>query len=589
MARVAVIRQPSKARWQFLRLALPYWNSEQKWKARGFSLALLLLTLAQVGLVIWMNYWNRALFDALEAKSLNRLMVQIGTFVVILLLTIGVTALHMHVKRWLQLDWRKWLTAKVLDRWMAHGHHYQLQLTEGEHDNPDGRIAEDIQVVTGSTIALMHSLIYSLLIFGSFVDILLRVTGSANIPGTGLLVPGYMVILAFAYAGAGTLFGLLLGRPLVKATNKLQTAEADFRFSLAHARERSESIALMQGEEVERRSSTAVFAELGRRWYRQTLAYLGIVSFTSGYGVLLPVFPILVMAPQFIAGSMTLGVLMQAAQAFQQLTSALSWPIDNLPELARCRASADRVMSLYNDLQRLEEQATQRHEHRISLAQSNQAQLVLRDLCISSPNGKVLIEGLNEVIQRGERVLISGDPAITIGLFKVLAGLWPWGHGQVSLPAGPAICFLPQRPCLPPGSLQSVLSYPQPVGTFPASAMQRALEAAGVGWLAARLDEVDNWHSVLPLRAQQRLGIARLFLQQPAWVFIEEATSVFEPKGEEYLMDMLHREMPDATLLAISFQTGLDRHYQRRLLLDHLPQEEPLLGYGTPLRALREG
>ncbi|WP_342247220.1 ABC transporter ATP-binding protein/permease [Pseudomonas sp. OTU5201] len=589
MARLAAIGQPSRSRWGFLRLVLPYWNSEQKWKARGFSLALLLLTLAQVALVIWMNYWNRALFDALEAKSLSRLMVQIGTFVVILLLTVGVTALHMQVKRWLQLDWRKWLTVKVLDRWMAHGYHYQLQLTEGEHDNPDGRIAEDIQVVTGSTIALIHSLVYSLLIFGSFVDILLRVTGSASIPGTGLLVPGYMVILAFAYAGGGAMFGLLLGRPLVKATNRLQTAEADFRFGLAHARERSESIALMQGEEVERRSSTAVFAELGRRWYRQTLAYSGIVSFTSGYGVLLPVFPILVMAPQYIAGSMTLGVLMQAAQAFQQLTSALSWPIDNLSELARCRASADRVMSLYNDLLLLEERAAVRQEHRISLAQSNQAQLVLRDLCISNPDGKVLIEGLNEVIQRGERVLISGDPTVTICLFKVLAGLWPWGHGEVSLPAGPAICFLPQRPFLPPGSLQSVLSYPQPVGTFAAGAMQRALECAGVAWLAARLDEADNWHSVLPLRAQQRLGIARLFLQQPAWVFIEEATSVFEPKDEEYLMDMLHREMPDTTLLAISLQTGLERHYQRKLLLNHLPQEEQFLGYGTSLRELRKG
>ncbi|MCY1560631.1 hypothetical protein D9M68_977910 [compost metagenome] len=94
---------------------------------------------------------------------------------------------------------------------------------------------------------------------------------------------------------------------------------------------------------------------------------------------------------------------------------------------------------------------------------------------------------------------------------------------------------------------------------------------------------------MLPLRAQQQLGVARLFLQQPAWVFIEEATSVFEPKGEEYLMDMLHREMPDTTLLAISLQTGLERHYQRKLLLSHLPQEEQFLGYGTPLRALRKG
>lgn len=583
-----MFRPGARSRWQFLRLVLPYWNSAEKWKVRGYTLALLLLTLAQVGLVIWLNYWNRALFDALEARSLNRLMVQIGTFVVILLLTVGVTALHMRVKRWLQLDWRKWLTATVLDKWMAHGHHYQLQLTDGEHDNPDGRIAEDIHVVTESSIALTHSLVYSMLIFGTFADILLTVTGSANFPGTALMVPGYMVILAVIYAGAGTVFGMALGRPLIRATNKLQSAEADFRFGLAHARESSESIALMQGEAAERLQSSAHFAELGRRWYRQTRAYLGIVSFSSGYGVLLPVFPILVMAPQYVSGSMTLGVLMQAAQAFQQLTSALSWPIDNLAELARCRASADRVMSLYNDLLSLEEQGGEPQGHRINLTQSQKTEMVLRDLCISNPDGQVLIEGLNVVIQRGERVLISGDPTITIGLFKVMAGLWPWGHGEVWLPAGAAICFLPQRPFLPTGSLRAALCYPQPADSYAVVALHKALECAGIAWLAKRLDEVENWQSVLPLRAQQRLGIARLFLQQPAWVFIEEATSAFEPQGEEYLMDMLHRELPETTLLAISFQAGLERNYQRKLLLNHLPTD-PLTGFGTPLRVLRKG
>ncbi|MBD2840458.1 ABC transporter ATP-binding protein/permease [Pseudomonas sp. JM0905a] len=581
-----MFRPAERSRWQLLRLVMPYWNSEAKWKARGYTVALLLLTLAQVALVIWTNYWNRALFDALEARSLNRLMMQIGTFVVILLLTVGVTAMHMRVKRWLQLDWRRWLTARLVDKWMTRGHHYQLQQTRGEHDNPDGRIAEDIHVVTESAISLTHSLVYSLLIFSTFANILLTVTGSVQFPGTGLMVPGYMLILAVAYAGAGTVFGMLLGRPLIRATNKLQSAEADFRFGLAHARESSESIALMQGEEAERRSSTSHFAELGHRWYRQTMAYLGIVSFSSGYGVLLPVFPILVMAPQYISGAMTLGVLMQAAQAFHQLTSALSWPIDNLAELARWRASADRVMSLYNDLQDLDDQAAE-PQHRICVAQSQQAEIVLRDLCIATPDGQVLIEGLNVVIQRGERVLISGDPAVTIGLFKVLAGLWPWGHGEVWLPAGRAICFLPQRPFLPVGSLCEALSYPQPAGTFATGAMLHALESAGIAWLAKRMEESDNWQSVLPLRTQQRLAIARLFLQQPTWVFIEEASSAFETRDEEDFMDMLHRELPDSTLLAISFQSGLERSYQRRLLLNHLPQE-PLVGYGTPLRALRK-
>jgi putative ATP-binding cassette transporter len=562
--------------WQFLRLVTPYWNSANKWQVRGYTLTLLLFTLAQVGLAIWMSYWSRELFDALEDKSLNDLLLQVGTFVLIFVLTMAVTALHMQVKRWLQLDWRRWLTSKVLDQWMARGHHYQLQLVGGEHDNPDGRIAEDIRIVTESSIGLAHSLVYSLLIFGSFVDILLTVTGSAMFPGTSFLVPGYMVILAFAYAGAGTFFGLLLGRPLITATNKLQTAEADFRFGLGHSRSNSESIALMHGEGIERKNAAAFFAKLSQRWNRQTLGYLGIVSFSSGYGALLPVFPILLMAPQYIAGGMTLGVLMQGAQAFQKLTSALSWPIDNLGELANCRASVQRVLSLYHDMQKLDEQAGEPQEHRISVLQSNQHELVLRDLCIANPDGLVLLEGFNQVIRRGEHVLIAGDPTVTISLFKVVAGLWPWGHGEVWLPEGAPISFLPQRPFLPYASLQSVLSYPQTAEHFSAPAMHHALECAGIAWLAPRLNEVDSWDRVLPLRAQQRLGIARLFLQQPAWVFIEEATDAFDPKGEECMMDMLYRELPNATLLTISFHVGLERHYQRKLLLNRPAQDRYL-------------
>lgn len=576
---------PRRLSWQFLRLVTPYWKSANKWQVRGYTLALLLFTLAQVALAIWMNYWSRELFDALEDKSLNDLLVQVGTFVLIFILTMAVTALHMQVKRWLQLDWRRWLTTKVLDQWMTRGHHYQLQLVGGEHDNPDGRIAEDIRIVTESSIALAHSLVYSLLIFGSFIDILLTVTGSATFPGTAFLVPGYMVILAFAYAGAGTLFGLLLGRPLITATNKLQTAEADFRFGLGRSRSNSESIALMHGEDIERQNAKTFFARLSQRWNRQTLGYLGIVSFSSGYGALLPVFPILLMAPQYIAGGMTLGVLMQAAQAFQKLTSALSWPIDNLGELAHCRASVQRVLSLYNDMQVLDEQASEPQEHRISVAQSTQHELVLRDLCIANPDGLILLEGFNQVIRRGEHVLIAGDPTVTISLFKVVAGLWPWGHGEVWLPEGQAISFLPQRPFLPHASLQAVLSYPQPAEHFTPAAMHHALECAGIAWLAPRLAEVDSWDRVLPLRAQQRLGFARLFLQQPAWVFIEEATDAFDPKGEECMMDMLYRELPNATLLTISFHIGLERHYQRKLLLNR-PLPDKYLTCSTPVCSL---
>lgn len=553
-----------------------YWRSGHKWRVRGAVLLLLLLTEAQVGLAIWISYWNRELFDALEARSLTALMLQVATFALIFVLTMLVTAAHLHVKRWLQLDWRRWLTHRLLDQWLSHAHHYQLLFTGGEHDNPDGRIAEDIRIATETAISLALSLLYSLLILGSFVDILLSVSGSLHIPGTTLAVPGYLVLLAFIYAGAGTALGLLLGRPLVNATNRLQAVEANLRFGLAQARENSEEIALMHSEGIERQQAARLFADVGRGWDRQTFGYLGIVAFSTGYGTLLPVFPLLVAAPQFIAGGMTLGILMQAAQAFQRLTSALSWPVDNLGDLAKCRASADRVASLYHDLRLLEERNRAPVEHRIDLHPGTGDELVLRDLSLANPDGLLLVEHLDLVFQRGERVLIDGDASAATSLFKAVAGLWPWGNGEIRLPAGENIMFLSQRPFLPDGSLRAALSYPHPPGHFPIAALEHALHCAGLAWLAPRLEESDRWDAVLPLRAQQRLGIARLLLHRPAWVFIEEATDAFDPQGEDCMTEILLRELPDSSLLTVSFHSSLERFFTRKLVLERVREERYL-------------
>ncbi len=556
---------------RFGRLAGAYWNGEQKWQVRGQTLALLLLTMAQVGLAIWTNYWNRALFDTLEKRSLPEFLLQIGTFAIIFLLTIAVTAAHLRVKRWLQLGWRQWLTETLLNRWMCRGHHYQLLFTTGEHDNPDGRIAEDIRIVTETTLALAHTLVYSLLILGSFVDILLSVTGSASVPGTDVNVPGYMVLLAFVYAGVGSSLGFMLGKPLIDSTNKLQTAEANFRFGLAHARENAEAVALMRGEKLERKRSAQHFAAIAWQWTQQTFAYTWIVSFSNGYGTLLPVFPILVAAPQYIAGTMTLGVLMQAAQAFQKLTSALSWPVDNLGDMAKCRASADRVLTLHESLLALDANAAQSDIHRIAIGTSPHQEMLFNNLCIADPDGQIVLEGFNAHIHRGERVLLAGNSAAAISLFKATAGLWPWGQGEILLPYDQQIFFMPQRPFIPHGTLRAALSYPLPAENFNDATVHHALECSGLCHLSTRLDEVDEWDRVLPMRAQQRLGFARLMLHKPCWIFIEEATDAFDPKGEVRMMEMLLREFPNATIITISFHSDLEKYYHRKLVLPRTP------------------
>ena len=563
---------------QVLRLAGPYWKCPRCAKVRGATLLLLLLTMAQVGLAVWGNYWNRALYDSLEQKSVRGVLVQIGVFAIITLSSLAITAAHLMVKRWLQIDWRAWLTEQLVDKWMEGGHHYRLLFTAGEHDNPDQRIAEDIRIATETAVALAHSLTFSLLILGIFINILWSVSGSVSVPGYDIHVPGYMVPLAFLYAGLGSIFGWMIGKPLVRTTNALQTAEATFRFGLSRVREHTEAIALMRGEPRERAGSSSRFRQVLREWNKQSLAYMGLVSFGTVYGSLLPVLPILIAAPQYIAGAMTLGALMQAAQAFQQLTSSLSWPVDSIGEIARCRASADRVLSLYEDMRELDAKVEAQESPRISLERAQRDTLAVQDLCIAETSGRILAEHCNIEIQRGERVLLTGDPAVTGSLFKVLGGLWPWGSGRVLLPAEGDMFMLAQRPFLPEGTLREAICYPRAAEEFSEADIMRALAAVDLGRLEQRLDEVDNWEQVLPQRTQQQLGFARLVLHRPGWVVLEEATDAFDSDGERQILETLFRELPDVTLLNISFHAELSKLHSRTLNLGRMSETKLLFG-----------
>lgn len=551
---------------QILRLAGPYWvagGATVRWAA----LALLVLTMAQVALSVWGNFWNRALFDALEQKDVAGVALQVGVFVLILAVSIAVTAGHLMVKRWLQLDWRRWLTERLVRKWLKQGRHFQLGFLPGEHDNPDARIAEDIRIATESAIALAHTLIFSALSLALFIGILWEVSGTLDVPGTDLRVPGYMVPLAFAYAAGGAALGWLFGRTLVRASDALQSAEASFRFGLARVREHGEEITLVRGEPREQGETRMRFSWVARDWDRQSVAILGIVSFSTAYGALLPIFPILVGAPQYIAGAMTLGMLMQAAQAFQRVTSSLSWPVDNLGEIARCRTSAERVLSLWTDLEALTGDQRSERPDRIRIEAGTEPTLAIVDLTVRDPAGHVVLEHLDAEIRPGERVLVTGDPVATISLFKALAGLWTHGSGRIRMPQGARVAFLPHRPFLPEGRLVDALAYPDPPERHAEAAVRSALVAVGAAELTARLDEHADWAKVLPLRARQRLGFARALLVRPDWLVMEESSDAIDAAGERELLELLHHELAGSTLITIGFHPGLDALHDRTLVM----------------------
>jgi len=552
---------------RFLRLAGPFWNAEDRWRVRLLAFALIGLSVAQIVVQIRINLWSAGLFNALEQRSMDGFFLQLEVLGLILASGMTINTTHMMIKRRLQLMWRRWLTKRLLDQWICRGHQVQVTYIPGDHDNPDGRIAEDIRATVENAIDLAHSLFYCLLLLISFIQILWSLSGvlSFDFGMFTINIPGHMVWIALIYSSAATTMALIVGWPLIRAQDRRQTAEANFRFGLVHVRENAESIALLHGEADERRQLSKLFGGIRNAWDRQSAAIGRLFLFTSGYSILSTAFPVMVAAPRFIMGSITLGTLMQTAQAFQQLASSLSWPIDNLQKVAEWRASVERVIKLQDALSKLgnghgPEGAS------IDIQAVPGTDMIFENLSISMPSGDVVLDNFNVSIAKGERVLICGDPTAAIHLFKVVAGLWPWGTGKILIPEGTHIFFMPRRPYLPVGTLRDAIAYPSPVTVFAMARTEEfVLSKVGLDYMIPRLSEKATWEDCLSQEEQQRLGFARLLLHGPDWIFIEEATDSLSPEAEAQLLGMLITEFPQATVLTIGYHSGLEAFHNRTI------------------------
>ncbi|WAK01117.1 ABC transporter ATP-binding protein/permease [Methylobacter sp. YRD-M1] len=555
---------------QFMRLAGAYWHSEDKATIRKLTLALIALTVVQMFIAVIITEWSAALFDALEQRSMSGLLKQIGLIVLIFAASMAATGMHLTVKRRLQIGWRAWLTDHVTNRWMNKGRHYQVtHIQTAEHDNPDGRIAEDIRIATEDGIALFHSLFYSLLILISFIEILWTLSGVVTLDLGFIEMPiyGHLVWVALIYAAGASALGWLIGQPLSKTTNIRQTMEANYRFGLVKARESSLAIALIHGETHEKKHFQKLFQDIIDTYHQQTRAWAHILLFTSGYSVLSTAVPVLVSAPRYILGTITLGALMQSAQSFQHVASALSWPVDNMALVAQWRASVERVLSLIQALDDLEDEIVRPDPHRIVLVKTDKPTLRFDNLCISRLDGIVCASQVNDEIKTGERVLITGNTFTGSKLFKAIAGLWPWGEGRIELPDDEYMFFMPPRPYLPTGTLREAICYPSSCDDFSPSMLTKTLEMVGLAELIEQLDQIDDWEKALPREQQQRLGVVRVLLQKPKWILSETAFDSLDPEGEAEMMRLICQILPDAAMLTISNEPKAEMFHQRRIVL----------------------
>jgi vitamin B12/bleomycin/antimicrobial peptide transport system ATP-binding/permease protein len=553
---------------QFIKLAGPFWSSRNRFEIRKDTAVLIVLTALQIYMAVLITDWNAALFDALEARSMQQVMVQVGILVLIFIANITITTMHLIVKRRILIGWRLWLTQLVTAKWLDKGRHYQVTfMAKNNHDNPDGRIAEDIRIATEEAIALAHGLFYSVLLMFSFTSILWTLSGRIDLLIGSLQIPivGYLVWVAVIYSVLASILGWITGKPLTSSTNERQTEEANYRHDLILAQENSLAIALIQGEKKEQERLLKSFNGIIKTYALQTVAWKQIQIFTSGYSVASMGLPILAAAPRYIAGAISLGTLMQAVQSFQQLVAALSWPVNNMAAIAKWRTSVERVLSLVKALDDLDHDISCLNSHQICLTKVDEPRIKFDNVAIAGIDGQVISAVIDHEIKPGERVQIVGRVSTAIKLFHAVADLWPWGSGHIEVPKQDVLFFMPPRPYLPPGTLYDAICYPKTHESFDRDLIKTLLNMAKIGDLAEDLDKVNDWEDLLPLGHQQILGCIRVLLHRPKWLFIQEAFNSLRADAETQILELLAKELPDTAIISITRQPNAEIFYNYKL------------------------
>jgi vitamin B12/bleomycin/antimicrobial peptide transport system ATP-binding/permease protein len=551
---------------RFWRSGKQFW-SKQRRVAWSLTISVIVLIVLQLAVSYRINVWNREIFDAMEKKDPDAVLYQAAIFVPLVIASIAVAVLVVWSRMRMQRRWRAWFTEHIGNRWLDNGRYYQLNLVKGEHENPEYRLVEDMRIATEAPVDLAAGILTAFLTSVTFIGVLWSVGGDLqfNWGGTEWYIPGYLVIAVVVYCIIISSSMFFIARSFVPIAEAKNQAEAEFRYALTRLRENGESIAILGGEDEERAGLAVLLSNIVRTYARLAGQYMRTMFVSHGNFLIASVIPIILSAPKYLQSTMTLGQVMQAAAAFVQVQYAFNWIVDNYPRLAEFTASGRRVANLLVSLDRLDRADLTA----IKRSELDGAAIRLKDVSVELSDGTVVIDDADIVVQLGEKVLLAGDSGSGKStLVRAIAGLWPWGEGEIAMKPGAKLFMMPQRPYVPLGTLRRAASYPQSPDSIDDAALREALEQVGLGHVVERIDEENvSWDQVLSGGEKQRLGFARLLLEKPDIVIMDEATSALDTESQAALMTMLGEKLPDLAVISVGHRSELEQFHERKFNL----------------------
>jgi len=575
--------QPDRvSAWSLIR---PYWVSKERGIAWSLLIAIIAMDLLLVGINARLNMWSRDFYNALEGRNVREFPQLMLLFSALAFAFVAISVYSRYLRQMLGFRWRQWLTTRYLQEWLGDSTFYRIE-RDRLADNPDQRIAVDLDAFATTTLSLTLDLLSTLETLVWFSTVLWSTAGglAVTIGGTPVQIPGYMLWAAIVYAIAGSVLTNKVGHPLVSINYQLQRVEADFRFGLIRLRENAEQIAFYDGTGVEESNAQDLFGRIRDNWWRvmkYTRRYRFVLNF---YGQIADIFPIVVASPRYFAGSVSFGTLMQIADAFGSVSESLSWFINNYDTLVQWRATVNRLREFRRVMQltHLKESVSPATEHGgINLHYVDESQLATHDLTLALPNGETLASVPDIAVKPGSRWLVRGTSGSGKStLLRALAGLWPFGNGSINAPVGARMMFIPQQSYLPVGTLKAALTYPAAAANFSDEECCEALRLCRLEGYLDRLDGSDHWWRILSPGEQQRLAAARVLLHKPDYVFLDEATSALDTENEAHLYRLLTERLPKGAIVSITHRKSLAKFHQETL--DIARPRENAVAYTRP-------
>lgn len=546
-------------------LTKSYWQSEERNKAFMLLIAIIALTLGIVYMLVLLNQWNNSFYSALQNYETEKLFDELIHFSWLAAIYIILSVYSYVLQQTLILNWRRWMTNRFIDVWLKNRTYYHLQMFGKDTDNPDQRISEDVRLFVEMTLGFTIGVLKAFCTFASFAFVLYKLSGSLEFTfmGREWNIEGYMFWAALVYSIAGTWVTHIVGKKLVQLNYVQQRYEADFRFSMIRMRENAENVAFYGGEQQESGVFKERFTLLLENFWRLIVKQKQLLWLNSGYSQIAIIFPFVVAMNRYLSKEITLGGLMQVANAFGSVQNSLSYFIDVYVSLAQWKAVVLRLTYFGRHMHEVSTEAERFHVERFVTAQVVSAE----NLQVNLPDGEPLLKDISFILKPGDNVLIrgvSGSGKST--LLRAIAGIWPFVEGRINLPDIKDLMFIPQRPYLPLGTLRNALLYP---GTKEITDRHliELMELCEIGYLRDKLDNNADWSHVLSIGEQQRLAFVRAHIQQPLWLFLDEATSALDEDTEAKMYAELGRRLPHTTVVSIGHRSTLNRYHQLALTI----------------------